>query len=187
MLHPGMLGSYREYGNRYCITAQQPTYRQPYPGEEYMGASNLEELSLVLGRTIMLRRTKAQVAQQLPPKIRCVQLLERVHSPFLSMSVLTYTSVCPHHPPPTPLSGPHTLHTTHRQRIPVSACRRNLSTLKPLLVHASPAPEHPPLPPHTSVCPHHLPHNPQATHPCIHRPCIQAQPGPGQGEAQRGQ
>lgn len=38
--------------------------------QEFRGAANLLELHAVLGATLMLRRTKAEVATQLPDKIR---------------------------------------------------------------------------------------------------------------------
>ncbi|GAQ80101.1 hypothetical protein KFL_000460110 [Klebsormidium nitens] len=55
----------REYGERYCQGG-----RQFFAGQEYMGASNLKELHALLVSTVMVRRLKADVLQQLPPKRR---------------------------------------------------------------------------------------------------------------------
>ncbi|GAX78561.1 hypothetical protein CEUSTIGMA_g6001.t1 [Chlamydomonas eustigma] len=77
MLQPGLLGTYREFGERYCVNPGGPPassnrFNSPghFPGQEYRGAANLHELSMLLQSTVMIRRTKAEVAGQLPDKIR---------------------------------------------------------------------------------------------------------------------
>lgn len=52
------------YGTRYCGAVQTQF------GWEYRGASRIQELSLVLKHTCMLRRLKSQVCTQLPPVVR---------------------------------------------------------------------------------------------------------------------
>ena len=64
-LRPGLFRNFREYGNRYCAPRKVPG-RNAW---EFLGKSNLEELSLILS-TFMLRRTKDEVLTQLPPKTR---------------------------------------------------------------------------------------------------------------------
>ncbi|KAL0034775.1 hypothetical protein WJX77_006947 [Trebouxia sp. C0004] len=55
----------KDFGERYC---QCDRYR-PYGGQ-YDGASNLAELNRVLNSTVMVRRLKSEVLDQLPPKRR---------------------------------------------------------------------------------------------------------------------
>jgi uncharacterized protein (DUF3820 family) len=67
-IQPGEFYSFQEYAERYC----DPKAIQYYgsgrrPGMDYSGASNLAELSQRL-EPIMLRRYKADVLDQLPPK-----------------------------------------------------------------------------------------------------------------------
>jgi SWI/SNF-related matrix-associated actin-dependent regulator 1 of chromatin subfamily A len=57
---------WHEFGLRYCGACWNGF------GWEYNGATHLEELSRVLRSTVMLRRTKAEVLQELPPKFRSV-------------------------------------------------------------------------------------------------------------------
>jgi SWI/SNF-related matrix-associated actin-dependent regulator 1 of chromatin subfamily A len=57
---------WHEFGLRYCGACWNGF------GWEYNGATHLEELSSILRSTVMLRRTKAEVLQELPPKFRSV-------------------------------------------------------------------------------------------------------------------
>jgi SWI/SNF-related matrix-associated actin-dependent regulator 1 of chromatin subfamily A len=62
--------SYFEYGQYYCGA------RYNGFGWDLSGASNLRELNDRLRSTVMIRRTKAQVLPELPPKLRSVVELE---------------------------------------------------------------------------------------------------------------
>jgi SWI/SNF-related matrix-associated actin-dependent regulator of chromatin subfamily A-like protein 1 len=55
-----------KFGRRYCGAHHNGF------GWDLSGASNLEELSVRLRSTVMIRRTKAEVLPELPPKIRTV-------------------------------------------------------------------------------------------------------------------
>jgi SWI/SNF-related matrix-associated actin-dependent regulator 1 of chromatin subfamily A len=57
---------WHEFGLRYCGACWNGF------GWEYSGATHLEELSSILRSTVMLRRTKAEVLPELPPKFRSV-------------------------------------------------------------------------------------------------------------------
>jgi SWI/SNF-related matrix-associated actin-dependent regulator 1 of chromatin subfamily A len=57
---------WHEFGLRYCGAVWNGF------GWEYRGATNLEELGNCLRSTVMLRRTKAEVLPELPPKFRSV-------------------------------------------------------------------------------------------------------------------
>ena len=90
MLRPGLFGTYTQFGQRYCVNPNQPhssgspnaawfaggqgggggALHWQQKQNEFKGASNLGELNLLLTSTIMVRRTKASVALQLPDKIR---------------------------------------------------------------------------------------------------------------------
>jgi SWI/SNF-related matrix-associated actin-dependent regulator of chromatin subfamily A-like protein 1 len=59
-------GGYFRFGLRYCAA------RHNGFGWDLSGASNLPELSDLLRSTVLIRRTKAEVLPQLPPKIRTV-------------------------------------------------------------------------------------------------------------------
>ena len=63
-LLPSIFTSYHEFGTRYCDA------KEVYGHLDYKGASNLAELNLILCRTVMIRRLKANVLNQLPPKRR---------------------------------------------------------------------------------------------------------------------
>ena len=65
-------GGYFRFGQRYCAA------RHNGFGWDLSGASNLPELSALLRSTVMIRRTKAEVLPQLPPKIRTVIELQPV-------------------------------------------------------------------------------------------------------------
>ena len=64
MVAPKIFNSQYEYTNRYCDG--HPT---PY-GYDAKGSSNLNELNLLLLQTVMIRRKKSEVLNQLPPKTR---------------------------------------------------------------------------------------------------------------------
>ena len=65
-------GGYFRFGLRYCAA------RHNGFGWDLSGASNLPELSALLRSTVMIRRIKAEVLPQLPPKIRTVIALQPV-------------------------------------------------------------------------------------------------------------
>ncbi|GIM08572.1 hypothetical protein Vretimale_12591, partial [Volvox reticuliferus] len=95
LLRPGLLGSFKEFGERYCLSAQafiarrqqQQQQQQGGPGpssggpwqpmgSEYRGALNTGELHLLLGECVMVRRLKRNVLADLPPKIRSKVILQ---------------------------------------------------------------------------------------------------------------
>ncbi|KAL5112227.1 hypothetical protein TcWFU_005871 [Taenia crassiceps] len=63
-------GGFHEFGLRYCA-AKERTW-----GWDYSGCSNLQELHILLQETIMIRRVKSEVLNQLPPKFRQVVILD---------------------------------------------------------------------------------------------------------------
>ncbi|KAI8802416.1 P-loop containing nucleoside triphosphate hydrolase protein [Cladochytrium replicatum] len=63
-LDPTMFRSQMEYAKRYCDAKQGPF------GWDYSGSANLGELNWLLSRTVLIRRLKDQVLNQLPSKIR---------------------------------------------------------------------------------------------------------------------
>ncbi|KRY80077.1 SWI/SNF-related matrix-associated actin-dependent regulator of chromatin subfamily A-like protein 1 [Trichinella pseudospiralis] len=72
---PRMFKNFLEFGQRYCNPKMIKLGSKTV--YDYSGASNLEELQLILKETIMLRRTKDQVLSQLPSKIRKVVVLNK--------------------------------------------------------------------------------------------------------------
>ncbi|GFS90155.1 hypothetical protein TNCV_508161 [Trichonephila clavipes] len=62
--------SYMEYGMRYCNGKQLPW------GWDFSGSSCMEELQIVLEETVMIRRLKSEVMQQLPDKFRQMIVLD---------------------------------------------------------------------------------------------------------------
>jgi hypothetical protein len=69
VLAPGAFGSLSAYGKRYCAGTRRPW------GMDYSGGSHLDELHARLSDGLMVRRLKADVLEQLPPKRReCVRL-----------------------------------------------------------------------------------------------------------------
>ncbi|CAL1268362.1 unnamed protein product [Larinioides sclopetarius] len=62
--------SYMEYGMRYCNGKQTPW------GWDFSGSSNMGELQILLEETVMIRRLKSDVLQQLPSKFRQMILLD---------------------------------------------------------------------------------------------------------------
>ena len=72
VLLPGARLRMKEFGERYCAGAARPGR----PWGAYDGASNLEELNRVLTAAVMVRRLKADVLTQLPPKTRQQVFLE---------------------------------------------------------------------------------------------------------------
>ncbi|VDN99746.1 unnamed protein product [Rodentolepis nana] len=70
-LRPNLFrGGLHEFGQRYC-DAKETAW-----GWDYKGCSNLQELQILLQETVMIRRLKSEVANQLPPKSRHVKLLD---------------------------------------------------------------------------------------------------------------
>jgi len=73
-LKPGLLGKKAAYGERYCGAQQrQYGYRTVM---EYKGAHCLRELHLLLKEHCMIRRLKANVLKDLPPKTRTAVMTE---------------------------------------------------------------------------------------------------------------
>jgi SWI/SNF-related matrix-associated actin-dependent regulator 1 of chromatin subfamily A len=70
-LAPDQFPRFIEYGIRYCAGHQKKIPgRQPKLVWDFTGASNLGELQLKLRASLMIRRLKADVLEELPPKIR---------------------------------------------------------------------------------------------------------------------
>ncbi|KAL4442762.1 hypothetical protein ABPG77_006756 [Micractinium sp. CCAP 211/92] len=71
MLRPGLFGTLREFGMRYC-DGRPAEFPGPsvIGGYDFRGSSNLGELSQRLERHLMIRRLKEQVLGDLPEKIR---------------------------------------------------------------------------------------------------------------------
>ncbi|MFT5687990.1 MAG: SWI/SNF-related matrix-associated actin-dependent regulator 1 of chromatin subfamily A [Planctomycetota bacterium] len=65
-LDPESFGNFWDFAKRYCDPKKGPY------GWDFNGATNLEELHMRLRSTIMIRRTKADVLSDLPPKRRQV-------------------------------------------------------------------------------------------------------------------
>lgn len=63
-------GGFHEYGLRYCAAKECPW------GWDYTGCSNMTELQLILEESIMIRRMKSDVLDQLPPKRRELVVLD---------------------------------------------------------------------------------------------------------------
>lgn len=82
MLRPGLLGSYDEFGKKYCVPeGPSPAAaaaggrgggRGYFPGQQYYGcnAARVDELHRLLLANVVVRRTKAQVGLSLPTKTR---------------------------------------------------------------------------------------------------------------------
>ncbi|OQV18069.1 SWI/SNF-related matrix-associated actin-dependent regulator of chromatin subfamily A-like protein 1 [Hypsibius exemplaris] len=89
LLDKTLFKSFPEFGMRYCNGRKG--FRDHM---DYSGQSNAEELQLVLQNTIMIRRMKADVAQQLPDKARIVVVLDpgmvQLQSRGLEMSASNY-------------------------------------------------------------------------------------------------
>lgn len=64
IVKPDLFPNFMTYAKQFC-NAHQHKY-----GWDFSGASNLDELDRVLRSSIMIRRTKAQVLTELPPKTR---------------------------------------------------------------------------------------------------------------------
>lgn len=62
ILRPDVFPSFREFGHRYC---------DPHTGKfgvDWKGAANTNELHIILTKTLMIRRLKSEVLQELPSK-----------------------------------------------------------------------------------------------------------------------
>ncbi|EOD41448.1 hypothetical protein EMIHUDRAFT_60882, partial [Emiliania huxleyi CCMP1516] len=70
LLRPGIFGRRQDFERRYAA-AHQGRF-----GWDAKGASHVKELHAVLTHALMVRRTKAEVQSQLPPKVREVLLID---------------------------------------------------------------------------------------------------------------
>lgn len=85
MIRPDLFPSWRRYADRYCAPRARPW------GMDYGGSSRLSELHEILLQNMMIRRLKADVLKDLPPKRRLVVPLpvsdpgeyRRAHKDFL--------------------------------------------------------------------------------------------------------
>lgn len=72
-LQPTVYRSFKEYGSRYCKSAGSGQHAK---FGQFRGCSNPDELHTLVKSTVMIRRLKADVLPQLPPKRRQQVLLE---------------------------------------------------------------------------------------------------------------
>ena len=70
MVQPMVFGDWWKYASTYCGLKRTPW------GLDYQGASNTDQLHKIVTETCMLRRKKADVLKDLPPKVRSVVPLE---------------------------------------------------------------------------------------------------------------
>ncbi|KAA6361014.1 MAG: putative helicase carboxy-terminal domain protein, partial [Streblomastix strix] len=63
-LRPDIFSTVSEFSNRYCGAQKKAAWT------DMSGATNLTELHLLIGETVMIRRLKREVLKQLPPKRR---------------------------------------------------------------------------------------------------------------------
>lgn len=75
VLHPGRWGSWFDFTRRYCDGRFEEIEHVEKPVWNSEGASNLDELHTRL-QAVMLRRTKAEVGTELPPRMRTVLEVE---------------------------------------------------------------------------------------------------------------
>ena len=64
ILRPDIFYSFRDFGVRYCNP------KDSYFGIDWTGSSNMRELHLAIGNSIMIRRLKLDVLTELPAKRR---------------------------------------------------------------------------------------------------------------------
>ncbi len=64
ILRPDIFYSFRDFGVRYCNP------KDSYFGIDWTGSSNMRELHLAIGNSIMIRRLKIDVLTELPAKRR---------------------------------------------------------------------------------------------------------------------
>lgn len=88
MLHPGLLGTFDEFGMKYCDGKAATSWQyatSPSTTMDYRGITThrLEELRTMLQSEIMIRRTKTEVDQdlKLPDKIRH-RVIVQIESPY---------------------------------------------------------------------------------------------------------
>lgn len=70
MLKPQLFPSFMRFALQYCGATKGPW------GWDFSGATNLMELHEILSREVMVRKLKAEVMPELPPKVRTVVPLE---------------------------------------------------------------------------------------------------------------
>jgi SWI/SNF-related matrix-associated actin-dependent regulator 1 of chromatin subfamily A len=73
-LDPAVFSDFFRFARRYCDAKQVPAGRRLV--WDFSGASNLDELHRLLRQRIMIRRLKADVLNELPPKVRQVVHLD---------------------------------------------------------------------------------------------------------------
>jgi len=64
ILRPDIFYSFREFAVRYCNP------KESYFGIDWTGSSNMRELHLAIGNSVMIRRLKVDVLSELPAKRR---------------------------------------------------------------------------------------------------------------------
>ncbi len=74
LLLPERFNNFFRFAYKYCAAHKKEVHTKDGPKKfwDFSGASNTEELGRLLRATVMLRREKSQVLQQLPDKIRTV-------------------------------------------------------------------------------------------------------------------
>jgi len=66
IIRPDVFSTFREFGNRYC----DPRPNRWSGGLDYDGATNIKELHYILNNSVMIRRLKSEVLNELPSKRR---------------------------------------------------------------------------------------------------------------------
>nr|XP_027199849.1 SWI/SNF-related matrix-associated actin-dependent regulator of chromatin subfamily A-like protein 1 [Dermatophagoides pteronyssinus] len=92
LIAPELFPSKHTFGQRYCQAKQQTFFRNGRSMSvwNYKGADNLDELRIILENTIMIRRLKKDVLNELPTKKREMFLLSMDHLTEKELAVLNY-------------------------------------------------------------------------------------------------
>ena len=75
ILDPKLFGNATDFGLRYC-DGKKVNYGPKRSHYDFSGSSNMEELSLILQKRLMIRRLKTEVLKQLPSKQRKMVILD---------------------------------------------------------------------------------------------------------------
>ncbi|KAI9490822.1 P-loop containing nucleoside triphosphate hydrolase protein, partial [Zychaea mexicana] len=76
-IRPDLFNSEEEFGERYCSPTMTPWGKKYLGFSTCIGAQNLDELHLLLRKTVLVRRLKDEVDEKLPTKSR--QIVKRLH------------------------------------------------------------------------------------------------------------